>query len=74
MLSQAFANQKTTRSIGKKIKLPTQNTITKNKNTIRILNTSVELGEIGKFINEPVAGTPPDKYFMHNLLLRMENV
>jgi hypothetical protein len=74
MLRQQFDNQKKTQPIEKPIKLPSPITITKKKNTINVLKSSVELGEISKFINEPIAGTPPDKYFMHNLLLRMDKV
>lgn len=74
MLRQAFANQMSNRPIDKTIKLPSKSTLKKNKTTVSTLISSAELDESSKFINEPLSGTPPDKYFMHNLLLRMEKV
>jgi hypothetical protein len=72
MLSREFIKQGATKKNATTIKFPKQYTVEKSKINKKALNTSGELEENCKFSNEPVAGTPPDKYFMHNLLLRME--
>ena len=72
MLSREFIKQGATKKNATTIKFPKQYALEEIKNKKKALNTSGELEENCKFSNEPIAGTPPDKYFMHNLLMRME--